>query len=308
MSGASQRARRSVALAVVLSALTVPPALAQQAGDVQWAQTILKEKGFNIGGRANGQMTPGTKAALSAYQKSVGLPQTGQLDQATVNKMMGERQSKAAPTMGNLAQQRPGGGGPGQAPREPQREVAPRAAPTQRIEGNGAELGGGAQFSAGPPATGSRSSSPSTSSGPNTSSASAPTYAPGTAAIVPRDTASRDASQGPVPQAAPRASVTATTPTGQPAPLVEPTADSGSLLPAWVMNGLRYVVMAVVGLTVGGIGFAWWRSGRASAPKPAPRDDGPRETRREPSFGGTRREELTTGSLPPLTSGGRGRR
>ena len=112
MSGASQRARRSVALAVVLSALTVPPALAQQAGDVQWAQTILKEKGFNIGGRANGQMTPQTKAALSAYQKSVGLPQTGQLDQATVNKMMGERQSKAAPTMGNLAQQRPGGGGP----------------------------------------------------------------------------------------------------------------------------------------------------------------------------------------------------
>lgn len=305
MSGGSQRARRSVALAVVLSALTAPPVLAQQAGDVQWAQMILKEKGFDIGGRANGQMTPGTKAALSAYQKSVGLPQTGQLDQVTVNKMMGDRQAKAAPTMGNLAQQRPGGGGPGQAPREPQREVVPRAAPTQRIEGNGAELGGGAQFSAGPPATSSsRSGSPSASSG----SAPAPAYAPGTAAIVPRDTAPRDSSQGPVPQAAPRASVTATTPTGQPAPLVEPAADSGSLLPAWVMNGLRYIVMAVVGLTVGGIGFAWWRSGRASAPKPAPRDDAPRETRREPSFGGGRREELTTGSLPPLTSGGRGRR
>ncbi|MBP2292593.1 peptidoglycan-binding domain-containing protein [Azospirillum rugosum] len=281
--------------------LGVAPALAQSAADIQWAQTILKEKGYDIGGRANGTMHPQTKAALSKYQAAHGLPATGQLDKATIDKMMGERQNKAAPTVGNLAQQKIGGGGPGQAPREPQREVVPRAAPTQRIDSGNGEFAGGAQFSAGPPATSSHSSGAASSGTP--SSATASNSAPSSSA------SSGSASQGPVPQAAPRASVSATTPSGQPVPVVEPPADSGSLLPAWATNSLRYIVMGVLALTVGGIGFGWWRSGRASsAPRNAPRDEAPRDVRREPSFGGKRREELTTGSLPPLTSGGRGRR
>lgn len=337
MSAGSRRARRSVALAVVLPVLAVAgavaggrPALAQQAGDVQWAQTILKEKGFDIGGRANGQMTPQTRAALSAYQKSAGLPVTGQLDQTTVNKMMGDRQTKAVPTMGNLAQQRPGGGGPGQAPREPQREVVPRAVPTTKIESSGGDVVGGAQFSSSFPSQGAGSGSrpaavehiaPSTSSHSTPShstpsrstagTASPPAHpaAPAVASSASSSASSSSGAQGPAVQAAPRASVTASTPSGEPAPLAEPAAGNGSLLPAWLTGALRYIVMGVIGLTVGGIGFAWWRSGRASAPAGrAPRDDAPRDVRREPSFGTSRREELTTGSLPPLTSGGRVRR
>ncbi|TWA59715.1 putative peptidoglycan binding protein [Azospirillum brasilense] len=301
MTGGSRRARRAVALAVVVPVLAAgllagAPARAQSTADIQWAQTILKDKGYNIGGRANGQMHAETKAALGKYQAAHGLPVTSQLDKATIAKMMGEREGKAPATVGNLAQQKIGGGGPGQAPREPQREVVPRAAPTQRIDGGTGSVGGGAQFSAGPPATSSSSGSHS-SGGPSGS---------------PAPTASATASasgQGPVPQAAPRASVTATTPSGQPVPVVEPAADSGSMLPGWAANGARYGVMGVIGATVLGIGFAWWRSGRANASRPAPRNDGPREQRREPSFGsGRRREELTTGALPPLSSGGRGRR
>ncbi|WP_188262574.1 peptidoglycan-binding domain-containing protein [Azospirillum tabaci] len=303
MTGGSHRARRAVALAVVVPVLAAgllagASVRAQSTADIQWAQTILKDKGYNIGGRANGQMHAETKAALGKYQAAHGLPVTNQLDKATIAKMMGEREGKAPATVGNLAQQKVGGGGPGQAPREPQREVVPRAAPTQRIDSGAGSVGGGAQFSAGPPT----SSSSSSSGGPSSAPASSAPAASATAS-------SQGQGQGPVPQAAPRASVTAATPSGQPVPVVEPAADSGSMLPGWAANGARYGVMGVIGATVLGIGFAWWRSGRANAPRPAPRNDGPRDQRREPSFGsGRRREELTTGALPPLTSGGRGRR
>ncbi|MFC5359470.1 peptidoglycan-binding domain-containing protein [Azospirillum himalayense] len=289
--------RRAVALAVVVPVLAAgllagAPVRAQSTADIQWAQTILKDKGYNIGGRANGQMHAETKAALGKYQAAHGLPVTNQLDKATIAKMMGEREGKVPATVGNLAQQKVGGGGPGQAPREPQREVVPRAAPTQRIDSGTGSVGGGAQFSAGPPVTSSSSSSGAPASS-----------APATSAMASSQ------GQGPVPQAAPRASVTATTPSGQPVPVVEAAADSGSMLPGWAANGARYGVMGVIGATVLGIGFAWWRSGRANAARPAPRNDGPRDQRREPSFGsGRRREELTTGALPPLSSGGRGRR
>ncbi|WP_454017542.1 peptidoglycan-binding domain-containing protein [Azospirillum sp. Marseille-Q6669] len=299
MTGGSHRARRAVALAVVVPVLAAgllagAPVRAQSTADIQWAQTILKDKGYNIGGRANGQMHAETKAALGKYQAAHGLPVTNQLDKATIAKMMGEREGKAPATVGNLAQQKVGGGGPGQAPREPQREVVPRAAPTQRIDSGTGSVGGGAQFSAGPPVTSSSSSSGGPSGAP--------------ASSVPATSATAS-SQGPVPQAAPRASVTATTPSGQPVPVVEAPPDSGSMLPGWAANGARYGVMGVIGATVLGIGFAWWRSGRANASRPAPRNDGPRDQRREPSFGsGRRREELTTGALPPLSSGGRGRR
>ncbi|MDQ2105736.1 peptidoglycan-binding domain-containing protein, partial [Azospirillum isscasi] len=163
MTGGSRRARRAVALAVAVPVLAAGllaggPAGAQSAADIQWAQTILKGKGYNIGGRANGQMHAETKAALGKYQAANGLPVTNQLDKATIAKMMGEREGKAPPTVGNLAQQKVGGGGPGQAPREPQREVVPRAAPTQRIDSGAGSVGGGAQISAGPPAAGNHSS------------------------------------------------------------------------------------------------------------------------------------------------------
>ncbi|UKJ75214.1 peptidoglycan-binding domain-containing protein [Azospirillum brasilense] len=295
--------RRAVALAVVVPVLAAgllagAPVRAQSTADIQWAQTILKDKGYNIGGRANGQMYAETKAALGKYQAAHGLPVTNQLDKATIAKMMGEREGKAPATVGNLAQQKVGGGGPGQAPREPQREVVPRAAPTQRIDSGTGSVGGGAQFSAGPPVT----SSGSSSGGPSGAPASS---VPATSATA----SSQGHGQGPVPQAAPRASVTATTPSGQSVPVVEAAPDSGSMLPGWAANGARYGVMGVIGATVLGIGFAWWRSGRANASRPAPRNDGPRDHRREPSFGsGRRREELTTGALPPLSSGGRGRR
>ncbi|NUB22952.1 peptidoglycan-binding protein, partial [Azospirillum formosense] len=156
--------RRAVALAVVVPVLAVgllagAPVRAQSTADIQWAQTILKDKGYNIGGRANGQMHAETKAALGKYQAAHGLPVTNQLDKATIAKMMGEREGKAPATVGNLAQQKVGGGGPGQAPREPQREVVPRAAPTQRIDSGTGSVGGGAQFSAGPPVTSGTSSS-----------------------------------------------------------------------------------------------------------------------------------------------------
>lgn len=118
--------------------LAAVPALAQDpsVADIQWAQIILKDKGFNIGGRATGKMTPETRNALSAYQRSVGLPVTGQLDKATVDRMLAERQSVAP--AGNLAAQKPGAGS-GAAANAAERDSRPRAAPTQRVEGAGSD-------------------------------------------------------------------------------------------------------------------------------------------------------------------------
>lgn len=125
---------RCVMAAVALTLAGGGPGFAQQpsTADLQWAQTILKDKGFDIGGRANGQMTPQTRTALSAYQRSAGLPVTGQLDKATVDHMLAGRQSATTPTMGNLAAPRPSG-----SIRAPERDVAVRAAPTARVEGAG---------------------------------------------------------------------------------------------------------------------------------------------------------------------------
>ncbi|HEY0834917.1 MAG TPA: peptidoglycan-binding domain-containing protein, partial [Azospirillum sp.] len=128
MADASRHSRPRLVLALLgglaACAVAAGPAQAQQAADVQWVQMFLKEKGFDIGGRANGQMTQGTRNALSAWQKSAGLPATGNLDAATTSKIMAERNAKTAGTMNNLAKQKIGGGGPGQE--KPQKEVAPR--------------------------------------------------------------------------------------------------------------------------------------------------------------------------------------
>ncbi|WP_434624605.1 peptidoglycan-binding domain-containing protein [Azospirillum sp. B2RO_4] len=315
MSGISRRVHGGAALAavaVVVSALTVgtpAPARAEASvADIQWAQTILKEKGFNIGGRAKGQMTPETRSALSAYQKSVGLPATGNLDKATIDRMMSEREKKASPTMGSLSKSQVG-----QTRHE--KEVTPRAAPTGRVESGNESVGGMAQFGGAPVSSSSSSSSashsaPAPAARPSASapaSAAVPSSPTPQSAPRPSASASASASEGPVPQAAPRGAVSATTPDGKPAPLEEPVA-VGAAPSVWQSNAARAGVAGLLAATLGGLGFAWWRSGRGVDPlsrKPAG-DDRPRDTRVEPSFGGPRRrEELTPG--PRLTAEARRR-
>jgi len=303
MAKASRRSRPRLVLGLLgglaAGVLAAGPALAQQApgaADVQWVQMFLKDKGFDIGGRANGQMTQGTRNALSAWQKSVGLPATGNLDAATTSKIMAERNAKTAGTMHNLAQQKPGGGGPGQE--KPQKEVAPRAA--QR-GGSVDNVGGGEVALLGPVV---RSAPPGVTAPPPASSSHAPSSQAPAAQTPSRPAAGHAApahADPAAPQAAPRASVTATTADGT----VVPTdtlsrGDGGFSIPGWV----RYVVMAVLAGTLGVIGLGWWRSGRAKAP--AAREDVRDEGRREPSFG-SRRDELTTGPLPRLSGERRGR-
>ncbi|CBS91284.1 peptidoglycan-binding domain-containing protein [Azospirillum lipoferum] len=321
MSGISRRVRGGAAVAavaVVVSGLalwTPGSAWAEvSTADIQWAQTFLKDKGYNIGGRAKGQMTPETRSALSAYQKSVGLPATGNLDQATVNKMMGEREKKAAPTMGSLSKSQVG-----QTRHE--KEVTPRAAPTGRVESGNESVGGMAQFG-GAPVSAPSSQSSSSSTGHSTPAAAPRPQAPAAASASVAPVAARPAagqsattpatpastaSQGPAPQAAPRGAVSATNPDGKPVPVEEPVAVGGGTS-VWQSNAARAGVAGLLAATLGGLGFAWWRSGRGVDPlSRAPAgDDRPRESRVEPSFGSPRRrEELTI--EPRLTAEARRR-
>ena len=312
MSGISRRVRGGAAVAavaVVMSglALGTPGSAWAEAStaDIQWAQTFLKDKGYNIGGRAKGQMTPETRSSLSAYQKSVGLPATGNLDQATINKMMGEREKKAAPTMGSLSKSQVG-----QTRHE--KEVAPRAAPTGRVESGSESVGGMAQFGGAPVSAPSSPSSSSSASHSTPAAAPRPSVAasgPVTSSAAPQSAPRppASASEGPAPQAAPRGAVSATTPDGKPAPVEEPATVGGGTS-VWQSNAVRAGVAGLLAATLGGIGFAWWRSGRGVDPlSRAPAgDDRPRESRVEPSFGAPRRrEELTTG--PRLTAEARRR-
>lgn len=311
MSGISRRVHGGAAVAavaVVVSALIMgmpAPARAEASvADIQWAQTILKEKGFNIGGRAKGQMTPETRSALSAYQKSVGLPATGNLDQATIARMMGEREKKASPTMGSLSKSQVG-----QTRHE--KEVTPRAAPTGRVESGSESVGGMAQFGGAPVSSSSSSASHAAPAARPSASAPASAAAPSVptpqSAPRPSASASASASEGPVPQAAPRGAVSATTPDGKPVPVEEPVA-VGAAPSVWQSNAARAGVAGLIAATLGGIGFAWWRSGRGVDPlsRTPAGDDRPRDTRVEPSFGSPRRrEELTPG--PRLTAEARRR-
>ena len=313
MSGISRRVRDGAAVAavaVVVSglALGTPGSAWAQAStaDIQWAQTFLKDKGYNIGGRAKGQMTPETRSSLSAYQKSVGLPATGNLDQATINKMMGEREKKAAPTMGSLSKSQVG-----QTRHE--KEVAPRAAPTGRVESGSESVGGMAQFG-GAPVSAPSSPSSSSSAGHSAPAAAPRPSAPAASHAVTSSAAPQSAlrppasaAEGPAPQAAPRGAVSATTPDGKPAPVEEPVAVGGGTS-VWQSNAARAGVAGLLAVTLGGVGFAWWRSGRGVDPlsRTPAGDDRPRESRVEPSFGSPRRrEELTI--EPRLTAEARRR-
>lgn len=279
MAGGFGRTRPRVVLAVLAGvgagALSLGPALAQSAADIQWAQTILKDKNYDIGGRANGQLTPQTRAALSKYQKDHGLPATGNLDQATVAKMMGERAAKTPSTMGNLAD--PKTGAPANVPRVAPKEVTPRAA--QRS--GDVDTTGGGEVTLGPVVRGAPSEVPLSSG----RAPSSPSIAPSAAHPAPG-----------TPQAAPRASVTATTADGKEVPVTALSkGDDGFTVPGW----LRYAVMMVLAGTLGFIGLGWWRSGRPSGAA-AVRDEGERTARVEPSFA-PRRDELTTGGMPRLS-------
>ncbi|MDR6773091.1 peptidoglycan-binding protein [Azospirillum sp. BE72] len=313
MSGISRRVRGGAAVAavaVVVSglALGTPGSAWAEAStaDIQWAQTFLKDKGYNIGGRAKGQMTPETRSSLSAYQKSVGLPATGNLDQATINKMMGEREKKAAPTMGSLSKSQVG-------QTRHDKEVAPRAAPTGRVESGNESVGGMAQFG-GAPVSAPSSQSPSSSTGHSAPAAAPRPSAPAASHAVTSSAAPQSASrppasaaEGPAPQAAPRGAVSATTPDGKPAPVEESVAVGGGTS-VWQSNAARAGVAGLLAVTLGGVGFAWWRSGRGVDPlsRTPAGDDRPRESRVEPSFGSPRRrEELTI--EPRLTAEARRR-
>ncbi len=303
MTGRSRRSRLHTVLAVLAGVgagvLNMGSAMAQQpsAADIQWAQTLLKDKHYDIGGRPKGQMTPQTKAALSQYQKANGLPVTGALDAATTSKMMAERSAKPVSGVGNLAQQKIGGGGPGQEPRL-QHEIVPRAA----LRTNEVNNTGGGEVTLGPVVRGAPSQAPAI---PSASSSHATTSRlvspPQAVAQVASQMVSPAAPQAAAPVAAQRGAVTATAADGTvvPTTLLSKGEDS-SAAPGW----LRYVVMAVLGGTVGYLGLGWWRNGRATGGSSWVHDEEPYEERREPSFASSARpDELSTGSLPRFSSG-----
>ncbi len=75
--------------------MTTPPATGEpsmtgspSAADVRQAQERLHAQGF-YNGPSDGRLSPETKAALSAFQRSKGLPQTANLDSTTLGHLMG---------------------------------------------------------------------------------------------------------------------------------------------------------------------------------------------------------------------------
>ena len=257
------------------------------AADVQWAQMILKAKGL-YNGRANGDFNEPTRDALRAYQKSVGLKQTGQLDAATSGHMLAARQSTAQSSMGNLA-------GPNGKPQPSQinRNVEPPkplASPTTRVDTHGSETGVQALGVIGHSSAQSVGHSAARSEpAPRASASTSETTA------APRVSVARGAAPGePVPKAAPRTRVNSV---GQAAPEgmreAPDPAETGLTAPAWV----RSLIIAVLGGAFGFAGFTFWRSGRrpSRTSKAASRGD-VSETRREPSFDGGR----NTGAGAPV--------
>lgn len=253
----------SVAVCLSVSAPGAGPARAAdpKSADVQWAQTILKDKGF-FKGRPNGDMNDPTRTALRAYQKSAGLKQTGELDQATTNHMLAARQAAAAPTMGNLAGPN-GRPQPSQAPRG--EAPKPMAAPRTQVDSHGAPEGVQALGVVG------RSSGQSETAGNSSYTAPAP--------------ARRAAAPGePVPQAAPRTAVDSV---GQAPPEgmreAPDPAGSGIIVPEWVRTG----VIGILAGTFGIAGLTFWLSGRRpSRRRTAAGAADPATQRREPSFDG----------------------
>lgn len=264
------------ALAVAALCLAAAPAPAKDAepngATIQWAQQILDDKGF-YQGRASGKLDSATAAAISAYQKSVGLKATGRLDKATVDRLLAERSEMQAPTMGNLAD--PNSRAKPSSPLLREEEVRPQAAPTirgvERGEGGEQTLLNTAPPDIARPATGSPPGATPRAAPPAARVESSPGPAPSMGDATPAG-----------PSAAPRASVDA-----------EGAPDGGGfdLSALMASNAVRFGVLGATGLVVLGMLFAWWRGGRVpAAPRPAPRAPaaapGPTAARRAPSLGG----------------------
>src|SRR5215475_900659 len=88
------------AAAILALALTTTDLTAEQRADVKSAQQALAQIGHDPGS-IDGVLGPQTVAALRAYQKANGLPETGRLDEPT------------------LAKLQPSGGDPSASPADP---------------------------------------------------------------------------------------------------------------------------------------------------------------------------------------------
>jgi hypothetical protein len=240
--------RRWLVMLATVSGLALLPVLGvgsatagpQGSGDLQWAQQVLKEKGFDPG-HPNGEMTSKTRAALSAYQRSVGLPATGALDEATTSRLMAGH--TASPTMGNLAapsaHAHDGHGPNGHDAVAP----APHAVSSGRVEASG---GGGDVMVFG---AGSASSS---SGGP-------PRAASGGTGGVPRAAPSGTVTAVATPSLSPSSPSPSSSSPGDTAASPEPEGPSFAVVaPAW----LRDAVVGVIAVILGGFAGLWWWSGR----------------------------------------------
>lgn len=252
-------------------ALSAGGASAASKADIQWAQTVLKERGFDPG-PARGELNERTRSALSAFQKKSGIPVTGRLDDATVQRLMQGRET--SPTMGNLAAPRSstsagssagsGAGGASPASRGAAEPAKPKAAPTTAVQSSG-------------PAVENLLES------------------------VRRADAPASAGGDPAPSAAPRAAITADG-GASPGAAAGSQAEAGGFdlsrlaAPAWV----RGLIWALVAATALAGGLAWWLSGRRprkGAGRPARGGDALHRERREPTLGAARGPELRADRL-----------
>lgn len=90
--------------------------------DVRAAQEALKDKGFDPG-EIDGRMGPRTQAAISEFQRSAGLRETGRFDQAT-RSQLGIGSSGASPTSPSNQ--------PGTSPSDSNRSSQPANQPSGR--------------------------------------------------------------------------------------------------------------------------------------------------------------------------------
>lgn len=271
-------------------ALTSPaPAAAQaSAADVHWAQDTLKSNGYDLGGRPSAKWTDGSRKALTAFQRAHGLPATGQLDAATMEKLGSVR--KAPTSMGVLgAPSSPGSSGAGGAAKR-EAPPQPKAVPTTRVGAEGGETGviGGVTLG----------QAPAVHPGAVSSGAGYPGQPQ--AVPVPRVDA-QDSS----PSAAPRAQVFG----GDGAPAGGALGNEPGFQAA---NWMRYGVGGLLAATLAAMGWGWWRSGRRRAAVAGglmfEADDDDRASARmrvEPSFGAAKGPSA---ARPTLTAPARPRR
>lgn len=251
--------------AVGLLFLTTASAMAEAPiADVQWAQRVLTEKGFDIGGRANGQMTGPTRSALKAYQKANGLPATGEVDGATIEKMMSGRNGNAQ-HQGSLSAPRPGS-----APRAPEKDVKPRAAPSERVQTQGG--------------------------GENVNPAVAPSGPVDTSGWMPgQGSANPPAKAGGAPMAEGAAGPVSGTQTTLPM--------TGGNTESTAKTYARPMIAAVILGMLIAIATTWWMSGRRRRPAgEGPVEQAVATRRQEPTFGGGRDSRASADTGPLLTA------